>query len=265
MKKRVISFLIFVSVLVSTFPVSVQTHAGEETMKENKYGYVDSDIKVYEQPSKLYKASYNLPSRFDLREEGGVTPIRDQGNYSTCWAFASMGTVESNIKYTTGKEMDFSEIDLAIDRCGIAGIDGGGNFAMSSTYFGNGSGPVLEADNPYPNSGQTLVDINAPATYNVDNILYLPSRKDSLDNVKIKEAIKDIGGVGISYFNDNSYLADDGVSYYYNNGKDSNHSVTVIGWDDNYPKEKFKNTPAGNGAFIARNSWGTYFGEDGYF
>ncbi len=60
----------------------------------------------------------------------------------------------------------------------------------------------------------------------------------------------------------------------------SNHTVTIVGYDDNFPKEYFNDpngTIGGNGAFIAKNSWGSINnsvpisknmwgnGGDGYF
>ena len=36
-----------------------------------------------------------LPSRFDLRDEGCVTAVRDQGNWGTCWAHAMYASLES--------------------------------------------------------------------------------------------------------------------------------------------------------------------------
>jgi C1A family cysteine protease len=241
----------------------METKAIENSKQENKYGYIDPGFKIYEQPTNLVKDS-NLPSKFDLRDEEGVTSVKNQNPYGTCWAFATMASVESNLKYTTGKDVDLSEINMAIDRDGIDGLDKGGNFFMSTSYFANGSGPVLEKDDPYPSYGEQPVDKDIPPIYNINNCLLIPARKDSLDNSKIKEAIMDNGAVGINYNHNDYYLGVDKVSYYSNEGKVSNHAVAVIGWDDNYPKEKFKNTPSGDGAFIVKNSWGNNFGESGY-
>lgn len=59
----------------------------------------------------MYNSSYSgvLPSRFDLRELGYVTPVRDQEGGGNCWAFAGIAALESCILKATGKYIDLSE------------------------------------------------------------------------------------------------------------------------------------------------------------
>ena len=91
----------------------------------------------------------------------------------------------------------------------------------------------------------------------------------SVQNIKAyKEAIYKYGGIYTIIY------ADYNNKYKYNNQKaafydtqvsNPNHAVTIVGWDDNYSKYNFATTPAGNGAWIVKNSYGTNWGDNGYY
>ena len=61
------------------------------------------------------------------------------------------------------------------------------------------------------------------------------------------------------YYNSSTY------AYYCLIAFSTNHEVCIVGWDDNYPKSNFKTQPSGDGAWLAKNSYGTSFRQQWLF
>ena len=80
----------------------------------------------------------------------------------------------------------------------------------------------------------------------------------------VKEQIKKHGAVGVMYMHsDNAMKWSENVSrytYYDTNENGGGHAVMIVGWDDNFSRDNFEgeSKPTNNGAWLIRNSWGTY-------
>ncbi len=206
-----------------------------------------------------------LPSVYDLRSLGNkLTPVRNQATCGSCWAFAAFGSLESSMM--PNSPADFSEQNL-IDNSGFYwGPCEGGNIFMASAYLTRWSGPFYELDDPYIYTqkfdGATLSPRN-----HVQNIQFYPPRSMTTDNAILKNAILTSGAIYTEMnWVDSGYSAT--YSSFYNAGAMDpygNHAVCIVGWDDNFPISKFNTPPPINGAFIVRNSWGTGWGDYGYF
>ena len=221
----------------------------------------------------MLPASYRLPS-------SRVTGVRNQGQYGTCWTFAAMASAESYAKskglssspdysewqlayYAYHKQSGLPYFDYTEDAYGNtpAWYNQGGNQRMTSALFARASSPIHESQAKY-GQGTPSATIKPTVTLTGLRVYDTPD--------EIKSAIMATGAVAISYYSDHGYSAyyDEDTSAYYNPDYDSrysNHAVTIVGWDDTFSKSKFAQTPAGNGAWIIKNSWGTGEGENGYF
>lgn len=244
----------------------------------------------------------SLPVRYDLRDSGMLTPVKNQGYYGTCWAHATLASLESGLLINGKGVYDLSEKNLAMLHGGDWMFDDGGNADRSSAYLLRWAGPALEAEDPYPSDSYYLtwfydnhywseglgkwiykyayaVDSILPESlslspaFHVQNVRWIPKRNSYLDNDVIKEAVATLGALHVSYYHSDDYYEPLTASYYNSdiryipgtNERKTNHAVALVGWDDNYSAKNFSKTPPGNGAFIVRNSWGTNWGDGGYF
>jgi len=229
---------------------------------QSNFGYFPSPLDWSHLRGKRILSSIqsSFPSSYDLRALGKMPPVRNQGSYGTCWAFATFGSLESVL--LPSESWNFSEDNLV----NTSGFDpdpytGGGNYDMATAYLARWSGPVREDQDPYPTPGF----VSFPPSKHIQEVLYLPPRSGSLDNDTIKSTLMSYGGVYTAiYWSDSSYNPSK-ASYYYSGSSQSNHAVVIVGWNDDYSASNFSNTPPGNGAFIVRNSWGSSWGEGGYF
>lgn len=201
-----------------------------------------------------------LPAAFDWRDQGGCTPVRNQGSCGSCWAFGTVGVLESDILLHEGVEVDLSEQWLVSCNQDAWGCGGGWwahdyhKCAGGSTDPHGDSGAVLETDFTY-----TAYDEDCRGPYEhpycIDSWAYVGSDNDIPSVESIKQTILDHGPVSVAVFVDEAFRAySGGVFNAYGYGE-VNHAVILVGWDDNQ---------GANGVWIMRNSWGPDWGEGGY-
>ncbi|MBQ7544052.1 MAG: hypothetical protein IJT02_03825 [Synergistaceae bacterium] len=231
-----------------------------------------------------------LPSRYDLRELGRVTPVRNQGVPGPCWAFAALGAMESNyLTQKLGKAPDLSELHTAfytykgpdkkrtftpLHSSGTLSLEG--NAFRAAALLMRLSGPADEKTLRY-HTNLTDAEKKALAKKSPDSFklamrlrdVYCLAGKRTLDDTAKKELIMKHGAIAVSIYSDPfKYRTRGGHYTYYNpsNGKNTDHEVLLAGWDDNFPRTSFKPQPSRDGAWLVKNSWGTMRGsEDGYF
>ncbi len=142
---------------------------------------------------------------YDLRTYGKVSPVEDQGQCGSCWAFATFGSLESYL--LPGLTTKYSENNLKNLADFTYTCCAGGDAEMSTAYLARwgttmtdntGSkiyaGPVTSASDPYSDSSCTSPTTSQIAMH-VQNVYFLPLKQSATDNNAIKSALTTYGGV----------------------------------------------------------------------
>ncbi|MGN1363678.1 MAG: C1 family peptidase [Methanobrevibacter sp.] len=235
--------------------------------------YGGSNVKVIVNKNEKYDGI--IPIKYNLIDYGYISPIKNQMDGGSCWAFAALAALESSILKANNQTYDFSEENmknLAVyySQYGLMFMGSnkllpneGGFNSMSVGYLVSWQGPINDSLEKYDDYTYISHLFNNETFMHVQNVYYIPPRTNYTDNDNIKRAILNYGAVAVSMCYSSYYL--NGYNYYYNGHSSANHAVTIVGWDDIYSKDHFSYTPEGNGAWIVKNSWGNNWGNNGYF
>ena len=219
----------------------------------------------------IYKYKPNiietLPEYYNLADDGFLTPVKNQQNSGNCWAFAQLAALESCILKSSGESLDLSEENMKnlIAKFSDYGwnvyTNEGGLDQMGLGYLTSWLGPVLEENDEFDDF--SVLSPVLDSIMHVQDVIFL-KRNNALDNNAIKEAILKYGGVATGIFYESENLKYSTAGYYYGGKELANHAVTIVGWNDTYSSNNFLKKPAGDGAWIVKNSWGKSWGDKGY-
>ena len=266
-----------------------------ENSNESSLKNMDNIFKIQQ----MLKASVN--PTYDLRDDiPENVKIRNQKKTNSCWAFATLGVLESHLALEDKKNSrtaiayDFSEshMDYSTVRTGIftnneinkfgytRELKDGGNIYMATQYLANGFGAVDEEDFPFidrddqaTQDNNEKIDFSDIQNQEVKTTLYDTVMFDEDDPEiiqKMKQHIINYGGLSVrihgnNMLSGNYYNNATGAIYCDNRSEEPmDHGVVIIGWDDNYQIENFNESqrPKSKGAWIIKNSWGESYSED---
>jgi C1A family cysteine protease len=199
-------------------------------------------------------ASYDYPTRVDWRSFGGAdwtTPVRNQGTCGACVAFGTTGAIESRLEIALGDpnlNPDLSEAHLFF--CNSGASCSRGWYPSAALDVARDTGISDEACYPYDVSAQacTLCPDCEDRLTRIDDWVGLTNEAD------MKQTLADHGPFEATMLVYSDFFGYPGGVYRHTSGQFSGgHAVTVVGYDDE------------EGYWIVKNSWGSGWGEDGWF
>lgn len=269
-----------------------------------------------------------LPSSYDLRDKGLVTPVKQQSPWNSCWAFGTAAAAETSMLASDGTTYEKSGLDLSERHLALNAFSGGGEGGVSifegkgtgaypdskildtgglpiysASLFASGEDPVSEKQAPYrnrqgyrmynrklgtsywsPDGDWTLEDKDYTVDHELQDANFLASPAswkngkyhfDSSANDSIKKELYEGRGVAVCFHAENNTVGSNASEKYMNrktwsqytyDSVSANHTAEIVGWDDDYPAEKFKvskdgKCPPHDGAWIVKNSWGSSSGS----
>lgn len=266
-----------------------------KTIMENKvegasYTSIASDIKPggASATDAAFPYSSSEASKICSYMDENYPKSRDQNPYGTCWAHSTLAAAEFNMiaHKKADKTIDTSELALAYwtsyqGTAGPAGDNGstvkrryaksaeenflqsGGNSITAAMTLFQQRGITAESDVPYSTAASVLASEKIDPALERKDAFYVTDYQeyDIANNPSlVKEGIIENGGLSVAFCWLNEGYNSTYNSYYVDKKVGLNHFVTLVGWDDNFPKENFKGAylgskPSKNGAWLIRNSW----------
>jgi C1A family cysteine protease len=226
-------------------------------------------------------AGVNIPAQWDWRAQGKVSPVRNQGTCGSCYAFSTVGGLESrllidnaglsNLSESNAKECNWWEATGYESPPGYPrGSCDGGSPRMVANLFSQ-KGTVNETCDPYV---ATDVSCKETCPYQQTLLGWSQIAGPSVPDTEVLKAyIMEFGPVTTALYTGSGDAWETEFHNYtgshtlfYPGLETPNHGVLIVGWNDNLPHV------GGTGGWIVKNSWGPYWGgscghghEAGYF
>jgi C1A family cysteine protease len=190
-----------------------------------------------------------LPDSIDWRNKGAVTPVKDQGQCGSCWAFSTTGALEGFNFVNNGELLSFSEQQI-VDCASSAGYGCQGGWPYLAVQYAGQNGLELESDYPYTaKDGTCVFDGSKAHKVNSGYQFVTPKSTDQLKAALVNFPVS----VLIEADQDTFQFYSSGVIKA-NCGANLDHAVLAVGYQKVGLLE----------AFIVKNSWGTSWGSSGY-
>eukprot|EP00825_Cyclidium_porcatum_P042998 TRINITY_DN5_c0_g4_i3.p1 TRINITY_DN5_c0_g4~~TRINITY_DN5_c0_g4_i3.p1 ORF type:complete len:379 (+),score=76.15 TRINITY_DN5_c0_g4_i3:102-1238(+) len=193
----------------------------------------------------------DLPSSVDWRTQGAVTPIKDQGQCGSCWAFSTVFSLEGIYALKNQKLLSFSEQQL-VD-CSLLNLGCNGGNTGTAMDYEQDHGTILESDYPYVAEKQSCeADKKTKVFYPKSHTKVQSKNNDELAQAVAQQPVS----VCIDASSDVFEYYTSGVIKDSSCGTSLDHCVGIVGYQNDESQ--------GGPYWIVKNSWGTDWGEEGY-
>lgn len=239
-----------------TMGINQFTDLTPQEFKDQYVGGLKTDVGSF--GCKTFSSSASgAPSSIDWRQKGAVNPVRDQGQCGSCWAFATTANAESVWAISSGQLLDLSEEFLVDCASGVGYFNMGCNGGQpdSALKYMINNGQCTESSYPYKagttkTAGTcqkcTAAPVHFSSCYDVT-----PKDQVSLMAAVSKQPVVIAIEADTRYFQSYSGGILDSTAC----GTTLDHAVEIVGYGSENGKDYW----------TVRNSWGSSWGEQGYF